>query len=114
MIRTEHNEKRLCATIFGEFTLADFKEFEDAVNYRLEFKGQVNLLLDLTEMIQYTIDMVWEEIKFGRAHPYAFKKIAVLTGSGWIGSLAWLSNMFADAEIKVFHDLHQAEEWLAA
>ena len=39
MITTEHNERRLCATIFGEFTLSDFKEFEDAVNSRLEFKA---------------------------------------------------------------------------
>ncbi len=113
MITTEHNERRLCATVFGEFTLSDFKEFEDAVSYRLEFKGQVNLLLDLREMIKYTVDMVWEEIKFGKNHPYAFKKIAVLTDSSWIGSLAWISNMFTDGEVKVFHDMHKAEEWLA-
>lgn len=112
MITIEHNQRRLYASIFGEFTLSDFKEFEDQVNYRLEFDGQINLLLDLTEMVNYTIDMVWEEIKFGKQHPYAFRKIAVLTESGWIGSLAWLSNMFSDAKISVFHDLHQAEEWL--
>lgn len=114
MITTEHNERRLCATVFGEFSLADLKELEDQVAYRLEFKGKINLLLDLTEMIKYTIDTVVEEIKFGRKHPYAFEKVAVVTDSQWIGSLAWLSSMFSDAEIKVFHDLHAAEEWLAA
>lgn len=113
MITLENNKNRLCASIFGEFTLTDFKEFEDQVNYRLEFDGQVNLLLDLTEMVKYTIDMVWEEIKFGKRHPYAFRKIAVLTDSQWIGSLAWLSNMFTEAQISVFHDMHQAEEWLS-
>ena len=113
MITIEHDESRLCASVFGEFTLSDFKEFEDQVNYRLEFKGRVNLLLDLTKMAKYTIDMVWEEIKYGKAHPYAFGKIAVLTDSEWVGSLAWLSNMFTDAEIRVYHDPHQAEEWLS-
>lgn len=113
MITTEHNERRLCATVFGEFSLADLKELEDQVDYRLEFKGKVNLLLDLTEMIKYTIDTVLEEIRFGRKHPYAFGKIAVLTDSEWIGSLAWISSMFTDAEVRTFHDLHAAEAWLA-
>ncbi|NNM83392.1 MAG: STAS/SEC14 domain-containing protein [Burkholderiales bacterium] len=114
MITIEQNEQRLHATVFGEFTLADFREFEDAVMYRLEFDGQVNLLLDLSEMGRYTIDTLWEDIKFGKEHPYAFERIAVVTQSEWVGSLAWLSNMFAEAKVGVFHDAGEAEEWLAS
>ncbi len=113
MITTEHNERCLRASVFGEFALADLKELEDQIAYRLEFKGKTNLLLDLTEMIKYTIDTVVEEIKFGKKHPGAFQKVAVLTDSQWIGSAAWLSNLFTDADVRVFHDLHEAEEWLA-
>ena len=114
MITTEHNETRLRASIFGEFALADLKELEDQVAYRLEFKGKINLLLDLTEMVKYTIDTVVEEFRFGKNHPGAFEKVAVLTDSQWIGSLAWAFNLFTDADVKVFHDSHEAEGWLAA
>ena len=113
MITIEHDKTRLKAMVFGEFTLADFREFEDQVAYRLEFDGSVNLLLDLSEMGRYTVDTLWEDIKFSRTHPAAFEKIAVVTQSEWIGSLAWLSNMFAEAKVVVFHDAERAEEWLS-
>ena len=33
MITTDHKENRVNVTVFGEFTLADYKEFEEVVNY---------------------------------------------------------------------------------
>ena len=35
MISTENTEKMVALTVFGEFTLADYKEFEDVVNYHI-------------------------------------------------------------------------------
>jgi hypothetical protein len=52
----------------------------------------VNLLFDLRAMIDYTLDVAWEEIKFfSREHNHDFTKIAVVTDDQWITWQAWLS-----------------------
>ena len=47
MITIEVRDDFISAAVFGEFTLEDFKEFEDAVEYRNRFGGPVDVLLDL-------------------------------------------------------------------
>ena len=68
MISTESTEKLVSLVVFGEFTLADYKEFEDVVNYRIQFSGPVDLLFDLRQMAGFTLDVAWEEVKFSRQH----------------------------------------------
>lgn len=99
-------------SVIGEFTLADYKEFENHVLYELKFQGGVNLLLDLRDMIGYTLDVAWEEIRFSREHRYDFRKIAVITSDEWMIWLAWLNRLFVDAEVQVFDDPGVALDWL--
>ena len=84
MIVTDHKDKLVTVTVYGEFALADYKEFEELVNYKVKFEGPVNLLFDLRQMADFTLDMAWKEIKFSRAHSHDFSKIAVLTNSQWM------------------------------
>ena len=113
MITTENKENRVNVTVFSEFTLADFKEFEEAVNYTVRFEGPVNLLFDLREMSGFTVDMALEEIRFARAHSSDFARIAILTDDQWITWSAWLSQIFVDAKVRVFEDADDAEAWLS-
>lgn len=113
MISTDHQENLVSVAVFGEFTLADYKEFEALVNYRIRFQGTVNLLFDLREMADFTLDVAWEEIKFSRSHSHDFGKIAVLTDSQWLAWSAWLAQTFVDAELRVFDDEQTARDWLA-
>ena len=114
MISTESTDKLVSLVVFGEFTLADYKEFEDVVNYRIQFSGPVDLLFDLRQMAGFTLDVAWEEIKFSRAHSHDFGKIAVLTDSQWVTWSAWLSQIFVDADLQVFDDEQEARSWLLA
>ena len=114
MISTENTEKMVAVTVFGEFTLADYKEFEDVVNYHIQFEGQVDLLFDLRQMAGFTLDVAWEEIKFSRQHAGDFRRIAVLTQDQWLTWSAWVSQLFVTAEVKVFDDEDEARAWLAA
>jgi hypothetical protein len=112
MIVTEHQDSLVAVAVYGEFTLADYKEFEEQVNYKVKFEGSVNLLFDLRQMADFTLDMAWEEIKFSRAHSHDFGKIAVLTDSQWVAWSAWLSQIFVDADLRVFADEEEARDWL--
>lgn len=112
MIVTDQQPRLITVTVFGEFTLPDYREFEDLVNYKVKFEGVVNLLFDLRQMAGFTIDVAWEEIKFSRAHPRDFGRIAVLTSDQWVTWSAWLSQIFVDADVRVFDDEEEARSWL--
>ena len=114
MIVTDHKDKLVTVTVYGEFTLGDYKEFEELVNFKVKFEGPVNLLFDLRQMADFTLDMAWEEIKFSRAHSHDFGKIAMLTDSQWVTWSAWLSQIFVDADLQVFDDEQEARSWLLA
>ncbi len=115
MITIEQTENLVNAAVLGEFTLADFKAFEEQSLYKLKSPGKLNLLLDLRAMVRYTIDVAWEEIKFfRREHNHDFSKIAVVTDNQWLTWTAWLSRAFVDADIKVFTDYEKAKAWVQA
>ncbi|MFT3759133.1 STAS/SEC14 domain-containing protein [Thauera sp.] len=112
MISIEHRDNLVAITVFGEFALADYKEFEELVNYKIQFAGPIDLLFDLREMAGFTLDVAWEEIKFSRQHAHDFRRIAVLTDDQWLTWSAWVSQLFVDAEVQVFDDEAEARGWL--
>ncbi len=113
MITIEQNANLLNVAILGEFTLADFKQFENQALYVLQSPGEINLLFDLRDMINYTVDVAWEEIRFfSREHQHDFNKIAVVTDDQWITWQAWLSRLFVDADICAFSDYEEARAWI--
>ena len=112
MINIEHRDKLVAVAIFGEFALADYKEFEELVTYKIQFGGQIDLLLDLRQMASFTLDVAWEEIKFSPRHPRDFRRIAVLTDDQWLTWSAWVTQLFVDAEVQVFERESDARDWL--
>jgi hypothetical protein len=113
MITIEQTENLVNIAVMGEFTIADFKAFEEQSLYKLKSPGELNLLFDLRAMVGYTIDVAWEEIKFfRREHNHDFTKIAVVTDDQWITWQAWVSRIFVDADIQVFTDYTEARDWV--
>jgi hypothetical protein len=113
VILLKQNEDLVEATVLGKFGLADYREFEQQALYQIRFHGRANLLIDLRDMVDYTVDVAWEEIKFSREHRHDFGRIAVLSDDQWIIWSAWVSRVFVDAEIRFFDDESMAREWLA-
>jgi len=115
MITIEENKDLVNIAVMGEFTIADFKQFEEHALYKLAAPGKVNLLFDLRGMLAYTPDVAWEEIKFfRREHNHDFSKIAVVTDNQWLTWQAWLSRLFLDADIRVFSEYSEAQDWVRA
>src|SRR5580765_331559 len=104
MITVNPEPHLITVTTFGEFTLADYQEFEGAAIPALEAHRKPNLLFDLREMTGYTLDVVWEEIRFSRKHAQDFPKVAVVTTDQWMIWSAWLSQLFVESDIQVFED----------
>ncbi|MBX9847686.1 MAG: STAS/SEC14 domain-containing protein [Rhodocyclaceae bacterium] len=112
MIAIDHKGTLVTVTVLGEFTLADYTEFEALVNYKVDFEGPVDLYLDLREMLSFTVDVLWEDIKFSREHANDFRRIAIVTESQWITWSAWLNKVFLDTELQVFEDADEARAWV--
>lgn len=113
MINAQHRDNLVEFAVFGEFTLADFKEFEELVLYQIKFSGPIDLLVDLRDMADFTLDVAWEEIQFSKQHSGDFRRIAVITASQWVAWSAWISQLFVNADVTVFDDEAEARAWLA-
>jgi hypothetical protein len=114
MITIDMKDNLVNVAVLGKFTIKDYKEFEEAVLYGIQFQGTLNLLFDLRDMVGFTLDVAWEEIKFTREHPYNFDKIAVVTDDQWITWSSWLSRLYVDADIQVFQNYDEAANWITA
>ncbi len=115
MITIEQTSSLLNIAVMGEFTLADFKQVEEHALQKLKSPSPVNLLFDLRAMVNYSVDVAWEEIVFfGHEHPHDFNKIAVVTDDQWLTWQAWLSRLFVDADIRAFSDYKEAHFWVGA
>jgi hypothetical protein len=112
MITIDHSSALVSVAVLGEFTLADFQELEELVLSEVKVDGPLELLFDLREMADFTVDMAWEEIKFSRQHGGDFSRIAVVTDSQWVTWSAWLEQLFVSADLRVFDDEAEARQWL--
>ena len=111
MIIVQEEKGLLKANVYAELTLADYRELELAMVNKLKAQRKLNLLLDLRNMAGFTLDVVWEDIKFTRSHPHDFARIAVIADDQWTPWLSWLGTAFTDADTKIFSDPAAAEAW---
>lgn len=114
MIVVNENKDLLEMHVYGELTLADYRDFEEAVGRELKTAPKIKLLVDLANMTGYTLDVVWEEIRFTRAHAHDFRRIAIISESQWAPWLSWMNAAFSDAEARIFDNRDEALAWLHA
>jgi len=113
MITIQHEGRRISAGVYGEFTLSDYRKFEAEVLETLRLSGPVDLLMDLRDMLGYTLDVAWEDIRFVRAHAHDFRRVAVVARDEFTVWVGWLTRLLSDADVRVFDDEASAAEWLA-
>lgn len=109
---TQEAKNVVVANVLGEFKLADFLELEQAVGETLQQGGRANLLVNLQDMLNFSIDVAWEEIKFTRRHSRDFDRIALVAGSQWQEWAAWLERLFIEGDFQVFEDFQEAHAWV--
>ncbi|HVW63515.1 MAG TPA: STAS/SEC14 domain-containing protein [Nitrosospira sp.] len=112
MIAIEETDNLINIAVFGEFTLADYKQFENQVISKSRSLRKMNVLFDWRDMLSYTIDVAWEDIKFIREHGSEFNRVAIVTEDQWQAWSAWVSNLFVTADIRVFSNYADARKWV--
>ena len=112
MLSIEHEDRLTIVGVFGEFELADYRRFEEEVGAQLKAQGRLNLLIDLTGMLEYTLDVALEDIRFAREHAGDVGRIAIISNQDLVAWLALLTSLFIEADVKVFDSEEQARKWL--
>lgn len=112
MIKIEQQGDCLEVELAGEFSLADFREFESQALYQIRFHGALRLLLDFRLMQSYSIDVLWQEIHFVREHRQSFDRVVVVTDNQWLTWSGWISNLFINSDVATFADPDLARSWL--
>lgn len=113
MIKLDTKNNQIAVSVMGQFTLDDYREFEQAVSHGIQFQGKVNVLFDLRDMLSYSVDVAWEELKFSREHKNDFERVAILTGDQWVAWSMWINRLFMSADIQLFDELEAAQAWVA-
>ncbi len=112
MISIREQSYGLNVALFNEFTLSDFQELEAAIEAVAAKVHRPDLLLDLTMLRDFTLDMAWEQLKFVHEHKDDFGRIAVVTDDVWIRLGGILSDLLTRQHPKYFDDAATAQEWL--
>ena len=112
MITVQHEGSLTVVGVFGTFEIEDFRRLEDEVERQLDKHGRIDLLVDLTGMLDYTLDTAIEEIRFTREHKRDIGRIALLSSRDTVIWSALLSRLFVTAEIQVFDDESAARAWM--
>ena len=113
MITIQKIDNLVVVAVIGEFTFTDYRAFEKQVLYQPRFDGSANLVFDLRDMLDYELDVVWEDIKFTRDHGTTFHRVAVITDDEWRAWSSWLSNLFINSQVSVMSDYDKAEAWVS-
>jgi hypothetical protein len=103
---------RVVATVYAAFNISDYHEFEAAAQAALAGSKPVDLLFNLLEMADWTLDVAIEDLRFAREHTQDFRRIAVASDSQWVAWTAWFSRTFLSAEVEVFENADEAKAWL--
>lgn len=124
MITIEDKHNYLLANIFNDFTVNDFKELEDHILYCAKnpaYPNQlVNLVINLTNMIDYTVDMLLEEYKFNQDHKddVLYGRIAIVSQDTLLQLASAIDGLFTqyalqeDVKTRVLDSLETAIEWV--
>jgi len=114
MITIQHEGSLTVVGVFGRLEIADFTRLEEEIESQLRLVGRVDLLVDLSGMLGYTLDVAFEDVRFTREHAHDVGRIAILSENNTVVWTALLSELFIRAEIRVFDDETPAREWLGA
>lgn len=112
MISIREQQYGLDVALFNEFTLEDFRSLEEAVLASAKRVHRPDLLLDLSMLKDFTVDMAVEQLKFLREHEGEFGRIAVVVDDVWIKLGAHISSLLTRQNPKYFDDVAGAQAWL--
>lgn len=112
MISIREQSYGLDIALYNEFTLEDFRAFEEAAQAAVKRVHRPDVLMDLSMLKDFTIDMAVEQLKFLREHEDEFGRIAIVVDDVWIKLGTHIAGLLTRQRPKYFDDAAKAQAWL--
>jgi hypothetical protein len=112
-----HGESIARLTVKQKLDKADYEAFVPQLEWLIEKKGKINLLIELVDFKGWTVGALWEDTRFAVKHFADINKMAVVgEGKSWEKAMTAFAKPFTRAKVRYFEfkDKESAEKWLAA
>ena len=98
----------------GTITASDYMELEPAVKDLVEKKGNIRMLIDLSEFRWEKLEAWLPDLKFGSEFRHEIQKMAIVGDKTWEKWMTHLAKPFYARDAKFFHtdDIDKAWAWL--
>ena len=112
MISIREQSYGLNVALYNEFTVDDFRLLEEAVIDCAKEVHRPDILLDLSMLKDFTLDMAVEQMRFVREHEDDFGRVAIVVDDIWIKLAVHISGLLTAQHPKYFKDATAAQAWL--
>lgn len=112
MISIREQSYGLNVAVYNEFTIEDFQQLEKALLDARKRVSCPDILLDLSMLKDFTIDMAMEQLKFLHQHEDEFGRIALVEDDIWIRLGAEISSLLTLRHPRYFASAEKAQAWL--
>jgi hypothetical protein len=114
MIQITEKSFGLEISVCQDLNIKDFKQIEDAIiqSSKNTRNQKISILIDLTNMIDFTLDMALEEIKFMRTHGEKIDKVAIIVDDVWNSVATHIASFLSNVHCNYFDHIEPAWAWL--
>ncbi|WP_020476451.1 SpoIIAA family protein [Zavarzinella formosa] len=109
-LHAEAGGKILILNLRDRLTSEDYAHFTPAVEQAVKENGKVRILVRMHDFHGWTLDAVWEDVKFDLRHISHIERLALSAEAG----MAVFCKPFTTAKVRYFDQCKtdEAEEWI--
>lgn len=100
--------------ISGHVDKSDYDIMLPVLEEKIKQHRKISVYAELQDIEAFTLEALWEDMKFDIRHASDFKKAAIVGEHKWLDLLTTLASPFTSAQVKffTFMDKEQAMEWV--
>jgi hypothetical protein len=98
----------------GKVSKSDYEQFVPQLEYLMDGKAKIRLLVELHDFEGWTAGALWEDTKFATRHFNDIERLAVVGEARWERGMTIFIRPFTMAAVKFFdrQEIDQARQWV--
>ncbi|WP_089317335.1 STAS/SEC14 domain-containing protein [Pontibacter ummariensis] len=110
----ESKEDIVAFRISGKVDKNDYQVMLPVLEEKIRQHGKVRVYAEMQDVEEYSLEALWDEIRYDISHATDFSRVAIVGGRRWTNWLTNLAKPFTSAEVKYydFSDRSKAWSWI--
>lgn len=100
--------------VSGHVDKDDYAVMLPVLEEKIKQHNKISVYAELQDVEAYTLEALWEDVKFDIRHASDFKKAAIVGDEKWLDLLTTMASPFTSAQVKYFdfRERDKAMEWV--